>query len=372
MNKVVVTGIGLVTPLGFGLENSWKNLLESRSAVKPDKEYHGILSARINNLTVPDEVRLVSLAFLAASEAMKESDPETYEKFGCTVSISKPNLATSKSNELRFSDIFLQSTVNEQLCRIFKLQGPTRNIVAACATGTDSVILGAEWIKHGICDMVLAGSCESSFHPLYIAGFKQMGVLAKNKVCPFDKEREGFAVGEGAGILVLERKDRALLRGARIYGEILGYSMSNGAVNPVSFDPAGNVISQSIRQALEKANFVNLDYINAHGTATKLNDLIETRAIKNVFKDSAKNISVSSTKAATGHLLGASGAIELVFCFLAIRDKMIPPTLNLDTPDPECDLDYTPNKARNKLIRTAMSLSFGFGGQIGVIIVGNN
>jgi 3-oxoacyl-[acyl-carrier-protein] synthase II len=370
MNKVVVTGIGLVTPLGLGREKSWKALLDGKSAVSRDKEYEDILSARIINLPMPEEVRLVSLGFLAASEAIKDSFPETYDNIGCSISVSKPNLSFSKPGIIKFSDIYMQSTVGEQLYRIFKLHGPLRNISAACATGTNSVILGAEWIKHGICDMVIAGACESSFHPLYVAGFRQMGVLAKKAVRPFDKNREGFAMGEGAGVFVLERKDSAMLRGAKIYGEILGTAMANDATDIVSFDPSGNVISQSISLALKKANLRGIDYINAHGTATKLNDLIETRAIKTVFKDNFKDISVSSTKAATGHLLGASGAVELAFCLLSIRDKMVPPTLNLEKKEDGFDLDYVPKIAKSRLVTNAMSLSFGFGGQIGVIVVG--
>ncbi|MBN1621222.1 MAG: beta-ketoacyl-[acyl-carrier-protein] synthase family protein [Endomicrobiales bacterium] len=371
MNKVVVTGIGLVTPLGFGREKTWSELLSGKSAISPDNSNHGMLCAEVKNFPVPKEVRLTSMAFLAASEAIKDSNPEGVlpENFGCTVSVSKPNLGASDSNKINFSEIFLQSTLGEQLYRIFRLKGPLQNIVAACVTGTHSVILAAEWIEKGICDMVLAGACESSMYPLYLAGFKSMGVLAKKTVSPFDKKREGFAIGEGAGIFVLENKQKAVMRGAKIYGEISGWAMSNNVCGSVAFNSEGKVISQAIDKALVKSGSDKVDYINAHGTATKLNDHIETKAIKKSFGKKTESIPVSSTKAATGHLLGASGAVELAFCLLALRDHVVPPTLNLHNPDPECDLDYTPNKSRSMLMQRAMSLSFGFGGQIGVLIV---
>lgn len=371
MNRVVLTGIGLVTPLGLGREATWKNLINSGSAVKPYQNNPGFLCARVDNLPVPSEVRLVSLAFLAANDAIKDSGLNvSAERMGCTVSVSKPNLASSCQDKLNFSEIFLQSTVGEQLYRIFKLRGPLQNIVAACATGTNSIIVASEWIKHGICDVALAGACESSLDPLYMSGFKKMGVLADEKVCPFDKNRQGFAIGEGAGIVVLENKQKALFRGARIYAEILGWAMSNDTHNPVSFNSNGKTISEAINRTLRSSGIDKVDYINAHGTATQLNDIIETKAIKQSFKGNARDISISSTKAATGHLLGASGSVELAFSVMALRDQVVPPTLNLSDQDPECDLDYTPNKSRNRMIQNVMSLSFGFGGQIGVILAG--
>jgi 3-oxoacyl-[acyl-carrier-protein] synthase II len=281
--------------------------------------------------------------------------------------VSKPNLALLKTQCNFFSEAFFPYELSRQLYKIFKLRGPVQNITAACATGTNSPILAAQWIRHGVCDLVLAGAVESSLHPLYFAGFDQMGVLARSVVCPFDKRRQGFALGEGAGIFVLERKDHALMRGARIYGEITGWAMANDASHAVAFGRSGSVIAEAIARALQRAGRDRVDYINAHGTATPLNDIIETRAIKKAFGARAGSISLSSTKAATGHLLGASGAVEFAFSLLALRDQIIPPTLNLCEPDSECDLDYTPQHVRMATVESVMSLSFGFGGQIGVI-----
>ncbi|MBN1824392.1 MAG: beta-ketoacyl-[acyl-carrier-protein] synthase family protein [Endomicrobiales bacterium] len=373
MKNVVITGIGLATPLGLGREKCWNELMSARSAVKPDKEYPGILSARVENLNVPSETRLLSMGFLAAAEAMTDAgidfsvqDPS---RFANTVSTSKPNLAIASSADIFISEYFLQSTLTNQISKILKLKGPQQNITAACATGAGSVVLGARWIESGACDMAICGAAESSFHPFYVAGFKKMGVLAKSRVSPFSRRREGFAMGEGAGVLVLERKELAVMRGAKNYGEISGWSMSCETKSAVSFDPAGSVIAYSIKQALGKAKMDFPDYINAHGTGTILNDVTETNAIKKALGKKTRNVSVSSTKAATGHLLGASGAVELIFSLLAMRDHAIPPTLNLHEPDPECDLDYTPNVPVFRTVDGILSLSFGFGGQIAVLAV---
>jgi len=215
----------------------------------------------------------------------------------------------------------------------------------------------------------LAGAVESSFHPLYVAGFERMGVLAKNAARPFDAEREGFAIGEGAGIMVLENKGHAMLRGARIYGEISGWGLSNDTCDEVSYDGFGKSVSLAVEKALEMSSLRKVDYIHAHGTGTRLNDPMETKAYKNVFGRSAKKISISSTKAATGHMLGASGAVGTAFALLSMRDNAVPPTLNLLNPDPECELDYTPNKTVDKDIHSGMSVSFGFGGQTAAVCV---
>jgi len=369
MNKVVVTGIGMITPLGLGRERTWRSLLNGESGVSRDAQDPEIFTARVNLGDVPREMRLLSMAFLSAAEALFDSgiDISRYEpqKVGCTVSVSKPNLYSEKD----IVGNFLQSNLGDQIKRIFKLSGPAQNLTAACATGVDSVIMGAEWIKNGIADVVIAGSAESPFHPLYVSGFKRMGVLSSKGVRPFDKKRDGFAIGEGSAVFVLENKKAATLRCAKIYGEISGYAMAEDAKDPTSFGKDGAIIAKAIQNALKSAKLKRVDYINAHGTATKHNDLTETRAIKKVFGKMAAKIPVSSTKAATGHLLGASGAIEIAFCLLAIRENAIPPTLNLNQPDKELDLDYVPGRSRLQAVNSAMSLSFGFGGQIGVIVL---
>lgn len=373
MNKVVITGIGLVTPLGSGRERTWGNLTGGLSAVMKDDKLGGILSARVNGLDVPEETRLLSLGFLAAAEAVHDSgmtpaycDPE---RVGCTVSVSKPYIpASGNITPATVIDMFDTSSLGRQLKRILKFRGPLRNLTAACATGTNSVILGAEWIRQGLCDIVLAGGAESSLNPLYAAGFNSMGVLAKKCVRPFDTMREGFAIGEGAAVLVLENEKHAFFRGARVYGELSGWAMSSDASHQVAFSGSGSSIAEAVGAALSRNGSDSVDYINAHGTATRLNDVIESRAVKQVFGAKADKISISSTKAATGHMLGAGGAAEAAFCLLAMRDKIVPPTLNLFDTDPECGLDFTPIAPRRRIVNTSMSLSFGFGGQIGVII----
>lgn len=366
----VVTGIGLATALGLGREKTWHNLLSGRTGIAPDARFPGVLTARVNDLCVPPEARLLSMGFLAAAEAIDDSggmfadiDPL---RFGCTVSVSKPDLNSSRST-ISFSDAYYPSTAGSQLARIFRLGGPVQNIAAACATGADAVILAAQWIREGRCDAVLAGAVESSLHPLYVAGFSRMGVLASKAVCPFDRRRDGFAMGEGAGILLIERKDRALLRGAKIYAEIAGYAMGCDTGGAVAFDPNAAAITQALERAAAAAGKDAIGYINAHGTATALNDAIETRAIKNVFGARARHIPVSSTKAATGHLLGASGSVELALACLALRDNVAPPTLNYAEADEACDLDYVPRHSRAVRMDCALSLSFGFGGQIGIV-----
>jgi 3-oxoacyl-[acyl-carrier-protein] synthase II len=198
-----------------------------------------------------------------------------------------------------------------------------------------------------------------------------MGVLSSKGVKPFDRQRDGFAVGEGAGMILLERADTAIMRGAKIYGEVAGWDMSNDSSGAIAFNSDGSSITGAMRRALKRAGLESVDYINAHGTATHINDIVETRAICAAFGEAAPRIPVSSTKAATGHLLGAGGAVEAAFCLLAMRDGAIPPTLNLYEADPECALDYVPGKSRIKPVSHAMSLSFGFGGQIGVVIFSN-
>jgi len=372
MNNAVVTGIGLITPLGIGRDRSWNELLLSHSAVRKDNEFRNIISARAQGFDIPPETRMLSMAFLAGAEALADSgytghipDPA---RFGCTLSSSKPNLLNS-SGRIKFSELFLQSSVGRQAARILRLGGPLLNVSAACATGAISVITAARWIESGVCDVVLAGAVECPIHPLYAAGFSRMGVLAENHASPFDLKREGFALGEGAGVLVVERKDHAVIRGARIYGEITGWGMSNDTCNAVTFDGSGESIALAVKKALVMAGGAAPDYVNAHGTGTRLNDVMETRAYKKIFGNKARNISFSSTKAATGHLLGASGAVELAFALLSMRDNAVPPTLNLTEPDPECGLDYTPLHTVDKKINSAMSVSFGFGGQTAAVCV---
>lgn len=371
MNRVLVTGIGLVTPLGIGREKTWQRLIAGESAVSRDHTSHGHLTARVDNVEAHKETRLLSLGFLATAEALHDAKlrftPDDTARVGMLVCASKPNLHLMSPTMLDVEG-YAPAALGVQLARVFKIRGPVRNITAACATGTNAIALGAAWIRDGLCDIVVAGAAESSFHPLYEAGFARMGVLARTCAAPFDCRREGFAMGEGAGVVVLESYGHASLRGARNYGEIVGTALACDAYHPASFRRDGAVIAAAVKHALTAAGRSRVDYINAHGTGTRLNDVVETAALKAAFGDAAYTIPVSSTKAATGHLLGATGAVEFGFCLLALRNNIIPPTLNLEHPDPSCDLDYVPGQARRQQISSALSVSFGFGGQIGVLV----
>jgi 3-oxoacyl-[acyl-carrier-protein] synthase II len=371
-NAVVITGIGMVTPLGAGREKNWEKLLYGKSAVRSSSN-QGFLTARADFISGEHHTRALQLAFLATLEALQDSKLEVKsiepQRLGLTVSVSKQILIDKAGQNLFSPEVMFQSNLGGQLANVFNIRGPRRNVVAACSTGTHSCLLGAQWIRWGLCDAVVCGASESSFHPLYVAGFKNMGVLARGAVRPFDTKREGFAMSEGSGVLVLENKANALLRGAKIYAEVSGWASSADAASQVAMSGDGSKVSASIIQAAKMACIDFPDYINAHGTATNINDRIETLAIKRAFKKNAYKLSVSSIKASTGHMLGACGAVELGITALTLRDNVMPPTLNLENPDPELDLDYVPSKAREKSITSAMSLSLGFGGQIGAIVL---
>lgn len=367
-DKIVVTGIGLVTPLGVGREETWRNLIAGESGI----DYiEGLPIEAVGKVrTVSDEKkfsRQTHLALIAAQEALEDAEVNLKkinpEQFACTVSVSKPDILPWVN--------FSQETAGRMIRENFKLKGPGGNYSAACATGLVSVKAGMMYLLEGKADFCIAGSSESSLNSLYIAGFKQIGVLAeipgnpKSAIKPFDADRTGFLPGEGAGIFVLEKESSARERGAHIYGGIASCVLGNDGYHPVLFNANGMHIAHVIREAISRAGWDCVDYINAHGTATRLNDRLETLAIKYVFDRDA--VSISSTKAGTGHLLGAAGSVETAFGLLAMRDGIIPQTLNLRKNDPECDLDYTPLKTRRKRVNRVLSLSYGFGGHIGAI-----
>ncbi|HRY30104.1 MAG TPA: beta-ketoacyl-[acyl-carrier-protein] synthase family protein [Elusimicrobiota bacterium] len=361
VQSVVVTGIGLMSPLGAGRDIGWKKLLDGVSGVRA--------GAAVCPLSGSREPRAVQLALAAAEEAAREAGlpagPRLGERWGCSVSASKPIV----SEGLRWLP---PEEVPFAVARRFGVCGPVLNVSSACATGLHSVMTAAGWIREGRCDAVLAGSAESSLHPLYLAGFSQMGVLStRGTVRPFDRDRDGFVVGEGAAVFVLEREEPALRRGAEIYGRIAGWDFSCDASHAVRFNSGGDRIAASLARALGRAGVSprNVDYLNAHGTATLMNDELEVRALKAVF-GGASVPPVSSTKGATGHLLGATGAVELAFCLLALKTGRLPPTVNLSHPIAR-EFDFVPNKGRPARLSTAVSLSFGFGGAIGAMVVQN-
>jgi 3-oxoacyl-[acyl-carrier-protein] synthase II len=258
------------------------------------------------------------------------------------------------------------------------LKGPNTAVATACASAANAMGDAVRTIQHNDADVMLTGGAEAAITPMSIAGFSNMKALSERNDAPekasrpFDKDRDGFVLSEGAGVLVFEELEHAKKRGAHIYAEVLGYGASADGGHITQPDEHGTGAAKAMETALtdSKLNVSDIGYINAHGTSTPLGDAAETRAIKHIFGDHAKNISISSTKSQLGHLLGASGGVELIFTVLALKNSMIPPTINLDTPDPECDLDYTPNKPRERKLKAAMSNSFGFGGHNASLIVG--
>ena len=421
--RIAVTGVGAVSPLGLDAETTWKNLLAGQTGIHPfviaseAKQSHGFKNDGIasshqsfgtsqhygdnwngtslnnaprNDRNVRLEARVIGFspngarsrmgdfAVQAAAEALQNAgfnlDEVKGRPFGCAVSQSKPIL-TGDSGDLPIDPALILATfsgwsADAVVKRSLGLSGPSQNVVAACATGVASILLAMEWIREGKCDVVLAGAAESSFHPLYISGFDRMGALCRGKfpgdVRPFDLNRSGFAMGEGAAVLVLESEESLQKRKGRPLAFLKSVRMAHNAADPIRFDEDGYHVGRLIKKTVTE--FGTVDYINAHGTATKINDRQETRGLKRAFGKLAHRIPISSTKAATGHLLGAAGAMEAAFCVLALRDQIVPPTLNLSTPDPDCDLDYVPNFSRKIPVRAAMSLSYGFGGQMGAVL----
>ena len=371
---VVITGIGLATPLGCSRVKTWSKVRDGQSVVQetnaesPGAEWEPF--ARCAPFINPNGLhRIFPLAASAVAEALDDSGVNLRscfpEKIGCSLSLSKPVMPGPLSNVLQ------PDSVGEFVARKFGMKGPVRNYVAACATGVHSILAACRWLEEGQCDLVIAGSAESSLHPLFLSGFAQMGVLSKSPR-PFDENRDGFVIGEGAGILVLERLEDAMGRNAKIYARVLSCAVGSDFCQPTRFEPDGSSIASVVRRAMEKSGVEveDLGYVNLHGTGTRLNDLVETRGLRKVFGKKADMLACSSTKSSTGHLLGAAAAVEAALCCLAIRDGFIPPTANLESQDRECDLDYTPNKGRPRAINAALSLSFGFGGPIGAVVLG--
>jgi 3-oxoacyl-[acyl-carrier-protein] synthase II len=285
-------------------------------------------------------------------------------RFGCTVSASKPLFDDDR--------VIPPDAINDFVANQFGLEGERRNVIAACATGAYSIALAASWIEQGFCDAVLAGSVEPYPHPLIEAGFKQMGVISSEGVTrPFDERRSGFTFGEGAGVIVLESAWHATRRRSRVWARLSGWALGADSHSAVAFNSNGARIAEVIGRALERGGFSkeSVRHVNAHGTATRLNDWIETQALQKAFGPQAERLMISATKASTGHLLGASGSVELIFTVLALHHQFVPPTATLEFPDSECPLDYTPRIGHEAAFDHALSLSFGFGGPIGALVV---
>ncbi len=398
--RVVVTGMGLVIPTGIGVETAWKNVCEGKSGI-------GLLTRFDTNgfeTKIAGEVKdfnpelyidkkeikrmdlFVQYAIAATKEALEDAQlniaPENCEQIGVIVGTGLGGLPTlEKYHKIllekgpgRISPFFIPMLIanlaSGQIAIQFGPKGPNTCVVTACATGAHCIGDAFRTIVYGDAEAMIAGGTEANITPLTIGGFNAMKALStKNdepeKACrPFEKNRDGFVVAEGAGIVILEELQFALKRNAKIYGELIGYGYTGDAYHITAPSPDGDGAVRCMRMAIKDAGLKSeeMDYINAHGTSTPLNDLTETIAIKTVFGDYAKKIPISATKSMTGHLLGAAGSTEAIFTILAIRDGIMPPTINYEEPDPQCDLDYVPNVARRKPLKIAISNAFGFGG----------
>lgn len=398
--RVVVTGIGMVTPLGTGVEKSWEGLCKGNSGVRritrfDPKDLPTQIAAEVTDFNPSDWIeqkdlkrmdRFIQFAIAASQMAMDDSGLKLNgmerERVGVIVGSGMGGMSSIEyyhniliqKGPKKISPFFIPMTIinlaSGQISIRFGAKGPNSAPVTACAAGTHAIGEAYRIIQRGDADAMITGGTESVITPLAISGFCAMKALSTRNhephraSRPFDKERDGFVMGEGAGIIILEDLDSALSRSARIYAEIIGYGMSGDAYHISSPSPDGEGAARCMAMALKDSGIdpEEVDYINAHGTSTKYGDELETMAIKTVFKEHAYKLKVSSTKSMTGHLLGAAGGVEAVITVLAIHRGIIPPTINLDNPDPVCDLDYVPNKAIETRVNIALSNSFGFGG----------
>jgi 3-oxoacyl-[acyl-carrier-protein] synthase II len=402
-----VTGVGLVIPTGIGTETVWKNICEGRSGIGPltrfdpngfETKIAGEVKgfnpeAYIEKKEIKKMDLFVQYALAATREALEDSQlkitPENCDRTGVIVGTGLGGLPTlEKYHQIllekgpsRISPFFIPMLIanlaSGQIAIHFGAKGPNTCVVTACATGAHCIGDAFRAIVYGDAEAIIAGGTEANISPLSIAGFNAMKALSTRneepeKACrPFEKNRDGFVVAEGAGILILEELEFALKRGAKIYGELIGYGYTGDAYHITAPSPEGEGAARCMRMAIKDAGLrpEDIDYINAHGTSTPLNDLTETQAIKTVFGEHAKKVAISATKSMTGHLLGAAGSTEAIFSLLAIRDGIIPPTINYDVPDPECDLDYVPNVARRQTLTVVMSNAFGFGGTNATLVI---
>lgn len=416
MRRVVITGMGIVSPVGVGVDYVWKSLLDGKSGIRTTKGFDTSEIASKVSGEVPlgdyaqggwniDEWmdskearrndKFIAYAVSAAKQAMKDSglldilSDEDKLNFGVNIgsgigglqSIYENSVLLSSGGYKKISPFFLPASLINLASGFvsieYGLKGPNTSVVTACATGTHAIGDSYRMIKYGDADYMIAGGSDTSVVPIGVAGFARMNALSTNfndtpskASRPWSADRDGFVIAEGAGIVVLEEYERAKRRGAKIYAEVVGYGMSGDAGHITAPAPDGNGAGRCMEKALQSANLSGdkIGYINAHGTSTPLGDLAEMFAIKRVFGDQAYKIPVSSTKSATGHMLGAAGAVEAIFSAKALETSMLPPTLNLEQPDEKADLDFVPLVAREKKIEYAMSNSFGFGGTNGTLI----
>ncbi|MBJ48633.1 MAG: beta-ketoacyl-[acyl-carrier-protein] synthase II [Candidatus Marinimicrobia bacterium] len=405
MNRVVVTGIGIVSPLGNTIEDFWRNIVSGKNGISEINSFdtsgydvHIAGQCKINlqhyfdKKTLNKNDKFTAYAIIAADQAFKDSNLDlkkiNHDKSGVIIGSGIGGMNTFESqykkllkNPRRVSPFFIPSMIPDiaagQVAIKYGFKGVNYSILSACASSSHCIGDAFRNIKHGYADIIITGGSESTITPSAIAGFSNMKALTKNTDIktasrPFDSDRDGFVMGEGSGILVLEKLEHALNRNAKIYAEIIGYGATADAFHLTSPNPDGYGACKAMKLAIKESGLdnKNFQYINAHGTSTKQNDFIETKAIKKVFKDHSNKISISSTKSMIGHLLGASGSVEMISTILSIKNSIIPPTINYSTKDPDCDLDYVPNESISKSVDNALSNSFGFGGHNSVIAVG--
>ena len=399
-DRVVVTGIGLVTPVGLNSESTWNSLVEGRSGIDYislfDAEgYESRIAGEVDNFDASGALgrkeakrldRFSQFACVAALEALEHAnlnmEKEDADRVGVLIgsgvggiiTISDQHKILLKRGPKRVSPFLVPMMLGDmasgQVSMMIGAKGPNFSTVSACATGADSIGEALEMIRRGRADVVIAGGTEAAICEIGVAGFNScMALSTRNEdpqgaSRPFDSDRDGFVLGEGAGLLVLESLEHAEKRGANILAEMSGYGASSDAHHVTQPHPDGEGAARAMKWAIEDAGITpdKVDYINAHGTSTPLNDKYETIAMKRMYGDHAYNLAISSTKSMTGHLLGAAGAIEAAFTVLAIKNDIVPPTINIDNPDPDCDLNYIPNTAKKQPVNVAMSNSLGFGG----------
>ena len=404
--RVVVTGMGMISPVGLDVDTSWQAILAGKSGVGLVEEfdttdYSTKIWAKVKGFNIEDYVPLkdarkmdlfTQYGLAAADEAIANSgliiDDKLALRTGVAVGAGIGGIQTITNNQERLleagprrvSPFFIPAgiinMVAGQISIRHKLKGPNISVVTACTTGTHNIGIAGRMIAYGDADVMVAGGAEMTCTPLCLAGFSSIKALSRRNdepekaSRPWDKDRDGFVMGEGAGVLILEEYEHAKKRGATIYAELAGFGMSGDAYHITSPDEDADGAARAMEAALEDAKIAPeaIDYINAHGTSTYMNDMNENKAVKRVFGDHAYQLAMSSTKSMTGHLLGAAGSVEAIFCILALRDQIAPPTINLDNPDEGCDLNYVANKPQLRTLNYVLSNSLGFGGTNGSLI----
>ncbi|MCB1703374.1 MAG: beta-ketoacyl-ACP synthase II [Halioglobus sp.] len=404
--RVVVTGLGMVTPVGLTVNETWSNILAGKSGAAPiegfdTSAYTTQFSASVKNFDVsqylsPKEARkqdvFVQYGMVAGIQAMEDSGLEVTEenaaRIGCSIGsgiggigqIEKNTEIIRESGPRKISPFFVPGSIinmiSGNLSVKYNLQGPNLAVVTACTSGTHNIGLGARLIALGDADAMLVGGAEMATTPVGLGGFAAARALSTRNddptraSRPWDRDRDGFVLGDGAGVIMLEEYESAKARGARIYAEVCGFGMSGDAYHMTLPPEDGRGAAASMRNAIRDAGIAldKINYINAHGTSTQAGDLAESRAVQTVLGTAAAQVAVSSTKSMIGHLLGAAGAVEAIFAILALRDQVAPPTINLDNPDEGCDLNYVPNTAQERAIHSVLSNSFGFGGTNGSLL----